>query len=166
MKRIYQLLFLTLTLFVLSACAVFPLVGGTRASGNLGGEWPEGSRLALVSLTDQGQLNYSNQTQIVDPNIFDGYVVALPEPAAESIYQIAGYNDLNQNSLFEENEVVATTGGKYLIYTRTDKQITFLGQTIVARRGWNGYDLQAENTLETPNPYQASTYGDYDLFLQ
>lgn len=153
-------------LIFLSACSVFPLVGGPRVSGNLVGEWPAGSRLALVSLTDQGQINYSNQTQIVDPNIFDGYVVVLPEPAAEGIYQIVGYNDLNQNSLFEENEVVATTGGKYLIYTRTDKQITFTGQNVVVRRGWNGYDLQSENTPESPNPFQSGTYRGYDLFLK
>jgi hypothetical protein len=26
--------------------------------------------------------------------------------------------------------------------------------------------LDAQNTLEAPNPYQAGAYGDYDLFLQ
>jgi hypothetical protein len=165
-KKINVWIVVVITTIFISACSVFPLVTGPRVAGNLVGEWPEGSRLALVSLTDAGDINYSNQTQIVDPNVFDGYLFDLPDPAAEGVYQIVGYMDSNQNSLFDENEVVATTNSKYLIYARMDTQIAFLGQTVVVRRGWNGYELSRASTPESPNPFQVATYGDYNLFLQ
>lgn len=153
-------------LIVLSSCTIFPLVGGPQVSGNLSDGWPEGSNLALVGLSSDGQINYSNQTRIVDPNIFDGYVLALPEPAAEGIYQIVGYNDLNKNNMFDAEEVTGRSTNKYVIYSRTDRQVSFLGNTFVVRRGWNGYDASVAATEENPNPYQADTYTGFDVYLQ
>jgi hypothetical protein len=150
---------------LLSGCSVLPLVGGPQVSGNLVGEWPEGSRLALVSLTAEGQVDYSNQQQIVDDNITDGYLFALPEPAAEGVYQIVGYQDANDNSLFDENETIGSTGSKYLIYATADKELNVVGTPVVVRRGWNGYDATATNTAEAPNPFQADTFRGFDLFL-
>ncbi len=149
----------------LTSCSVLPLVGGPQVTGNLVGDWPEGSALALVSVTGEGQVDYSNQQQIVDENITDGYVFALPEPAAEGTYQIVGYQDTNQNSLFDDGEVVGTTGNKYLVYAAADKELSVAGTAVVVRRGWNGYDTAATSSAETPNPVQADTYQGYDLFL-
>ena len=166
MKKKFAFVSLGLSvLFVgLSGCSIFPLVGGPQVAGNLVGEWPQGSRLALVGVTG-GSADYSNQQQIVDDNITDGYVFALPEPAAEGAYRIVGYQDTNQNSLFDAGEEIGTTGNKYLIYAPIDKELGVAGATIVVRRGWNGYDSSAANTSETPNPFQADTYSDYDLLI-
>ncbi len=157
-------LLLVASLITLSACSVLPLVGGPQVAGNLVGSWPEGSRLALVGLTD-GQVDYSNQQQVVDDNIFDGYLFVLPEPAAEGTYQIMGYQDTNQNSLFDDGEAVGTTVSKYLVYATADKEIGVAGTPVVARRGWNGYDTGATNTTDAPNPFQADTYTNFDLLL-
>jgi hypothetical protein len=164
MKKVLQLSLISLSMF-LSSCAVLPLVGGPQVTGNLVGEWPEGTGLALVSLTSEGQVDYSNQQQIVDDNITDGYLFALPDPAAEGIYQIVGYQDTNQNSLFDEGETIGSTGSKYLIYATADKELNVLATPVVVRRGWNGYDLTATSTAEAPNPFQVDTYRDFDLFL-
>jgi hypothetical protein len=144
----------------LSGCSVLPLVGAPQVAGNLVGEWPEGSRLALVGVAD-----YSNQQQIVDDNITDGYVFALPDPAAEGSYQVVGYQDTNENSLFDEGEAIGTTGTKYLVYSTVDQELEVAGTPVVVRRGWNGYDSSAVSTEDAPNPFQADTYSNYDLFL-
>jgi hypothetical protein len=149
----------------LGGCAVLPLVGAPQVAGSLVGEWPNDTRLALISLSSEGQIDYSNQQQIVDENITDGYVFALPDPAAEGIYQIVGYQDTNQNSLFEEGESIGSTGNKYLIYSISDKELAVAGTSVVVRRGWNGYDASAVNTPEAPNPFQLDTFGGFDLFL-
>jgi hypothetical protein len=148
----------------LTSCSVLPLVGGPQVTGNLVGDWPPDSKLALVGVTG-GQVDYSNQQQIVDDNITDGYVFALPEPAAEGAYQIVGYQDTNQNSLFDEGEGIGTTSSKYVVYVAADKELSVAGTTVVVRRGWNGYDSTVTGTTDQPNPYQADTYGNYDLFL-
>lgn len=155
MKNIFLVGVLTLT-----GCAVLPLVGAPQVAGNLVGEWPEGSRLALVGVAD-----YSNQQQIVDDNIVDGYVFALPDPAAEGAYQVVGYQDTNDNSLFDEGEVIGTTGSKYLVYSAADQELDVAGASVVVRRGWNGYDSSATSTEDAPNPFQADTYSNFDLFL-
>jgi hypothetical protein len=156
--------FLLVALAGLAGCSLFPLVGGPQVTGNLVGEWPEGAGLALVG-SSRGQVDYSNQQQILDDNITDGYVFALPEPAAEGTYQIVSYQDTNQNSLFDEGEAVGTTGSKYLIYATADKEVDVAGTRVVVRRGWNGYEQGTAGTADAPNPFQADTYGDYDLFL-
>lgn len=157
-------LLLLASLVILSSCSVLPLVGSPQVAGNLVGEWSQGSRLALVGVTGSGA-DYSNQQQIVDDNITDGYVFALPEPAAEGTYQIVGYQDTNQNSLFDEGEAIGNTGSKYLVYATADKELNVAGANVVVRRGWNGYDSTVTGTPDAPNPYQADTYSNYDLFL-
>jgi hypothetical protein len=149
---------------LLSSCTVLPLVGAPQVSGNLVGEWPQGSSLALVAVTGDGA-DYSNQQQIVDDNITDGYLFALPDPAAEGTYQVIGYQDANQNSLFDDGEEIGTTGTRYLVYANADKEVDVVGTTLVVRRGWNGYDSSVTGTADAPNPFQADTYSDYDLFL-
>jgi hypothetical protein len=150
-------------MLLLGGCTVLPLVGAPQVSGNLVGEWPQGSSLALVALNDAA--DYSNQQQIVDDNITDGYLFALPDPAAEGTYQVIGYQDANQNSQFDNGEEIGNTGTNYLVYAAEDKELEVAGATIVVRRGWNGYDSSATGTDDAPNPFQADTYSDYDLFL-
>jgi hypothetical protein len=157
-------LLLLVSLLALSSCSVLPLVGAPQVAGNLVGEWPAGSRLALVGVS-AGQVDYSNQQQIVDDNITDGYVFALPDPAAEGTYQVVGYQDTNENSLFDEGESIGTTGSKYIIYSTSDQELDVAGTPVVVRRGWNGYDSSASSTEDAPNPFQADTYSNFDLFL-
>jgi hypothetical protein len=107
----------------------------------------------LVGVTGSGA-DYSNQQQIVDDNITDGYLFVLPEPAAEGTYQIVGYQDTNQNSLFDEGEATGSTGGKYLIYANADKELAAAGATVVVRRGWNGYDSNATGTQDAPSLFR------------
>jgi hypothetical protein len=155
-------LMVAVALGVLAGCALFPLIGGPQVIGNLVGEWPGGTRLALVGVSAEGQIDYSNQTQIVDENIFDGYLFALPETAAEGIYQIVAFEDSDADNKFSEAESLGNTGDRYLIYSASDKAVDFLGRNFVVRRGWNGYDVAGG--LEA-NPHQADTYRDFDLFL-
>jgi hypothetical protein len=164
MKRRLPVSMFALLTLVLSACTLFPFVGGPQVSGNITGTWPEGASIALVGLTTEGNANYANQTRIVDPTIADGYIIAVPATAAEGVYQIVAFQDTNEDSLFEESESIGNSGTHLLAYSKTDSEINFGGSTFVVRKGWNGFT--SDTPLNTDgNPYQAEFYGNYDLIL-
>ena len=164
MKNIILTGVVFITMGLLSACSLFPWVGGPQVSGNITGVWPEGTSIALIGLTTDGNANYDNQTRIVDPTVADGYVIAVPAIAAEGIYQIVAFQDGNQNSLYDQGESIASSGSNYLAFSKMDSEITFAASTFVLRRGWNGFTTDVALNTEG-NPYQAEFYQNYDLII-
>lgn len=170
MNRLVATLTTTLlAALVLSACGLTPGVGGPQATGDLvdpdAPGWPDTVLLALVGVSSSGEFEYSNQQQIVDEDVLDGYVLELPNEAAQGAYEIVAYDDtavLNNNQI-DDGERVGGSDPKFLIYVTADTTMTFMGQSWTLLEGWNGVDTS--RAPGTNNPFQGDTYGDFDLTL-
>lgn len=123
----------------------------------------QGLRLALVGLTTEGQVDYSNQLEIKDPSLTKGYLMELPPEATEGSYRVVAYRDDDNNGHYSGGDtVLGHTCGKYLLYADgSDTKLYWVGSLkwLKVKHGWNRYDAQKGG-----DPYQAPVYSDYDLY--
>ncbi|TBH20119.1 hypothetical protein ETP66_07740 [Thermus thermamylovorans] len=155
-------------LLFLAACGLIPGFGGPKVTGGFQGDWQEvasGLRLALVGLTSEGQLDYSNPLEIKDPSLLRGYWMELPPVAAEGSYQVVAYRDEDNNGRFSGGDtVLGDTCSRYLLYANgSGDKLYWVGtlRLLRVRHGWNGYDAAQEG-----EPYQAALYTGFDLYRQ
>lgn len=152
---------------LLAACGLLPGVGGQQILGSFQGDWTTGidtskMRLALVGIGASGVITYDNQMEIKDPSLTKGYVMELPQQAAEASYQVVGYLDNNSDSKLDtQDTVLGNTCSKYMLYgANSGNKIYWVGslQTLNVKGGWNSYDKTATA------PFQGESYPGFDLY--
>ncbi len=167
MRRTLLIPSLALALMLaLAACGLFPVIGGPQVTGNLkdAGSWPRDTRIALVGYGSGGALSYDNQRQVVDEDVFDGYLLELPNGAAQGSYQLVGYVDANGDNKLDAGEARGDSGNVYFIYADKAGTLDTFAGSVAVEQGWN--ELVAGKAQSADNPFQADTYTGVDLTLK
>lgn len=148
MNRLLLVLAASLALSLLAACN--PTV--PQVQGELLGDWSDLGNVdvALVGLTEEGQLSFEDQPQIVDATVTKGYNLSLPATAPAGAYKVVAFVDENGDSQYQASEAKGDSGDKRLIWSDSDVAAAGL------KEGWNGQEGASA-------PTQVNVYSNYDI---